>query len=193
MQSTQTVIRCDILPAVSWTTCMATWSDSPGAYWLLKGFAMQQRLTCSAPVIFYVSRIYNLLADVTSRPITGIVAHFHLFEQSPSAMCPQTFLTIFNSKYPLPQQRFWNYVQPPSALWYKLISMLRGQQLALQQWMIALDVPRGSVGLPMPNSVKLTPGCNIMPIPFNRPTSLPLLPGFELASMGTQSKLVSSL
>jgi hypothetical protein len=126
-------------------------------------------------------------------PLLVSPPHFHLLEQSPSAMCPQAFLTIFNCKYPLPQQRFWNNVQPPSALWCNLISVLCGQRLALWQWMITLDAPHGPTGLLMPNSVASAPGCNTIPSACNKLIPLPLPPGFKLAYLGMQSKLASSL
>jgi hypothetical protein len=173
---------------------MATRSESPVAYRLIKGLAMRQRIARAAPpTVFHVSGVNNILADVASRPVPGVASHFHLLEKSPNSMCPQTFLTIFDARYPLPQRRYWTNVQPPSALWYNVISTLRGQRLGLRQWMIALDEPHGPTGLPTPNSVESTPGCGTLRKPSNKPTSLPLPPGFELASSGTLSKLASNL
>jgi hypothetical protein len=69
MRHVQTAIGCDNSPAVAWTKRMATRSASPISFCLLKGLAMRQRLTRSAPpAVFHVAGIDNILADVASRP-----------------------------------------------------------------------------------------------------------------------------
>lgn len=98
MIDTQMAMGCDNLPAVAWTAQMATRSASPISFRLLCGLAMQQRLTKSAlPAIFHVAGVQNILADVASRPLQGVASHFHLLETRPSAMCPDTFLTMYNT------------------------------------------------------------------------------------------------
>jgi hypothetical protein len=188
------VIGCDNSPAVSWTTRMATRSATPIAYRLLRGLAMRQQVTRSAPpLIYHVAGINNILADVVSRPVHGVASHFHLMETLPHTMCPETFLTIFNADYPLPQKRPWRSVQPNFSLWSNVIATLRGQRLNLRQWTEKLDAPPGPTGPVMPNNAELTPGCAILIKRSNRRTSLPLPPGFELGSTGEQSKLDPSL
>jgi hypothetical protein len=153
---------------------------------------MGQRVTRSAPpMVYHVAGINNILADVASRPIKGLASHFHLMEQSP--LCPETFLTFFNSAYPLPQKQPWHSVQPNSGLWSNMISTLCGQQLDLRQWMGKLAKSPGPTGLSMPNSVRLIPGCATSTKLSGKRTSLPLPPGFELESTGERSKLASSL
>ena len=49
MRAIQTAIGCDNSPAVAWTTRMASRSASPISFRLLKGLAMRQRVTRSAP------------------------------------------------------------------------------------------------------------------------------------------------
>jgi hypothetical protein len=194
MAGAQIAIGCDNSPAVSWTTRMATRSASPVSYHLIKGFAMRQRRTRSAPpAVYHVAGTTNKLADVASRQLAGVASHFHLLEHAPGSMCPSTFLTLFNSHYPLPQKRPWTNVQPNSALWSNVISTLRGQRLGLRQWTIKLDERPGPTGLHMPDRADSTRTCDIYPSPSNKPTSLPLPPGFELASSGVQSKLASNL
>ena len=128
MRAAHLVIGCDNSPAVSWTTRMATRSASPIAYRLLRGLAMRQRVTRSAPpTVYHVAGINNILADVASRPINSVASHFHLMETMPHTMCPETFLTVFNSAYPLPQKQPWRSVQPNSGLWSNVIATLRGQ------------------------------------------------------------------
>jgi hypothetical protein len=190
MRHTLTAIGCDNSPAVAWTKRMATRSASPIAFRLLKGLAMRQRLTRSAPpAVFHVAGVDNILADVASRPMQGVATHFHLFENNPSAMCPNEFLTLFNSKYLLPQEQPWTSVQPHSDLWSSVISTLRGQKLPLRQWTTQLDQRPGGTGPDIRTNVKSIPGCVTIPSPPSKPTSLPLPQGFALASLGTQSRL----
>jgi hypothetical protein len=190
MEHALVAIGCDNSPAVAWTQRMATRSASPISFRLLKGLAMRQRLTRSAPpAVFHVAGIENILADVASRPLTGVGSHFHLFEDNPRAMCPTEFLTIFNSTYLLPQAQPWTSVQPPSDLWSNVISTLRGQKLPLRQWTTKLDQRPGTTGPSMPASVTSTHGCATTPSHPSKPTSLPLPQGFVLASSGTRSKL----
>ena len=194
MVGAQTAIGCDNSPAVSWTTRMATRSESHIAFRLLRGLAMRQRHTRSGPpAIFHVAGVQNTLADVASRPLTGVASHFHLLEKHPSAMCPQTFLTLFDSSYPLPQKQRWRNVQPPSGLWSNVISTLRGQPLALRQWTTAPDTSHGKTGAPTPASVRSIPGCDTTQKPHDSPTSLPLPQGFELESSGMRSRLDSKV
>jgi hypothetical protein len=176
MIATQTAIACDNSPAVAWTSRMASRSASPVSYRLLRGLAMRQRLTCSAPpAVFHIAGVQNTMADVASRAVKGVATPFHLLDKSPSVMCPETFLTHFNSTYPLPQTLPWTNVQPPSALWSKVILTLRGQRLPLRQWTITLEPARGKIGPTMPKSITSTPGCATIPSPPNklcRPGSL---------------------
>jgi hypothetical protein len=194
MVGAQIAIGCDNSPAVAWTTRMATRSETPISFRLLRGLAMRQRQTWSAPpAVFHVAGIQNTLADVASRPLAGVASHFHLLETLPSAMCPQTFLTIFDSSYPLPQQRRWHNVQPPSDLWSNAISTLRGQRLGLLQWTTKPVPPPGKTGLRMPASARLIPGSDTNLNSPNKPISLPLPHGFELGSSGMQSRLDTRL
>jgi hypothetical protein len=194
MCSIQAAIGCDNSPSVAWTTRMATRSASPISFRLLRGLAMRQRLTQSAPpAIFHVAGIQNILADVASRPMKGVASHFHLLENSPSAMCPDGFLTLYNSHYPLPQAQSWTNVQPPLDLWSSVILTLRGQRLPLRQWTIKPDQRPGSTGQIMPENAGSTPGYVTTQKHPNKATSLPLPQGFALESSGTQSRLDTNL
>jgi len=194
MAGIQTAIGSDNSPAVAWTTRMASRSSSPISFRLLKGFAMRQRTTRAAPpAVFHVAGLQNVLADVASRPVPGVAAHFHLLEKSPGAMCPETFLTLFNSSYPLPQRRPWHNVQPPSDLWSNVIATLRGQRLMLQRWTIKSGANISETGKHTPVRATSTLGFATTPSRANKSTSLPLPPGFALASSGMQSKLDTRL
>jgi hypothetical protein len=81
MKHAQTAIGCDNSPAVAWTTRMATRSSSPVSFRLLKGLAMRQRLTRSAP-------------PATSRPVNGVASYFHLFEKNQVPCVPMNFSLV---------------------------------------------------------------------------------------------------
>jgi hypothetical protein len=192
---TQAAIGSGNTPTVAWFTRMASRSGSPISFRLLRGLAMPQRVNRSAPTaLFHVAGLQNILADVASRPVTGVASRYHLYERDPNAMCPQSFLTHFNTSYPLPQQQPWLSVQPPSALWLKVISTLRGQRLELlRRWMMPGEELVGAIGPHTPANVESTRGSVNSPELKNNRTSLPLPPGFELASSGVQSKLATKV
>jgi hypothetical protein len=187
MQGVQMAIGSDNSPAVAWTTRMASRSQSPISYRLLKGFAMRQRTTRAAPpAVFHVAGTENTLADVASRVVPNVAS-------LPGVICPETFLTHFNTLYALPQRRSWHNVQPPLDLWLNVIATLRGRPLTLQQWTKRSDENISSTGPPMQSWPGLTPGSATIPKPQNKSASFPSPPGFELESMGMRSKLDTSL
>ena len=155
---------------------------------------MRQRTTQLAPpAIFHVAGTQYILADVASRPVNLVASHFHLLESRPDLMCPQTFLTVFNRLYPLPQPVSWINVQPPSNLFLSVISTLRGQQLGLQQWTRRVESSHGKTGLPMQPPATGTPGSASRTNQQGSNAFLPLPPGFVLGSLGTDGELASSL
>jgi hypothetical protein len=136
---------------------------------------MRQRITQAAPpVVFHVAGLQNTLADVASRPAKGVASHFHLLETTPCAMCPNSFLSLFDSSYPLPQKLRWTNVQPPFDLWSSVILKLRGQQLPLRQWTTRLDQRPGKTGATTPEHRPLdaTPfealQANLLPCRFRK-------------------------
>jgi hypothetical protein len=185
----QTAIGCDNSPAVAWTTRMATRSNSPIAFRLIKGLAMRQRTTRAAPpAVFHVAGVRNTLADVASRVIPGVPP----METTPVSVCPTEFLTHFDSSYPL-QTLSWTNVQPPSCLWSNVIATLRGLQLPLQRWTTSPGPKVLTTGPTMPVRVAPTHGYEATAKPSSRNTSCHLPPGFELASSDVRSKLDTNL
>lgn len=77
------------------------------------------------PAMFHISGVHNILGDVASHVVASVASYLqHLLEHLLGAMCPNTFLTISKSTYPLPQKRPWNNVQPYSALWSRMVLTL---------------------------------------------------------------------
>ncbi len=191
MAQAQLVIGCDNSPAVAWSTRMATRSESPIAFRLLKGLAMRQRTTRAAPpAVFHVAGTDNTLADVASRRFTALVRH-QAFANCVAKTPTHELLTIFNSSFPLPQSRSWTTAQPNSALLSSVISTLRGQRLGLQPWMTRPDKRPGQAGPAMHGKPASIPTCGTSRTPASNNPSLPLPPGCELASSGTAVKLAT--
>jgi len=72
-----------------------------------------------------------------------------------------------------------------------VISTLRGQGLELRRWMLPgeeLVGEIGEIGPPTPANVESICGSESSQKLKSNPTSLPLPPGFNLASSGVQSK-----
>jgi hypothetical protein len=102
----------DNTPTMMWTTCMADHSQAPTAGRLLRDLAAVQRSTQAGPLtINSIAGIDNDMADVASRS-------FHI-------TCPTTFLTFFQHRFPLPQQKSWTLVPLTP-------TTLAGKQLPMQ-------------------------------------------------------------
>jgi hypothetical protein len=177
----QVVIGCDNTPAVAWTKRMATRASSPIAYRLLRGLAMRQRATHAAPpAIYHVAGDQNTLADVASRAL-------------PSVSHPSAFLSHFNARFPHPQSPSWHRVHLSSDLCSNVISTLRGQQLELRRWMTKTGRNTGKIGAGMRSEPAPIPTCVTSADRTDITFSLPLPPGFELASTEKVGKLATSL
>ena len=198
LKHAQSAIGCDNSPSVSWTNRMATRSATHTAYRLLRGLAMRQRTTRSAPpAIFHVSGEQNILADTASRTMSEkLKAHACTLlgdDAAAGGLTPNMFLTVFNSIFTLPQNKSWHNVQPNSEMLSNVISTLRGQRLAIRQWTKKLEKRAGKTGCVMPRLQPLTLGSGSSPKPSSKISSLPLPQGFELGSLGMESVLDSSL
>jgi hypothetical protein len=188
LRHAQVAIGCDNSPAVAWTKKMATHASSPVAHRLLRGLAMRQRSTRAAPPeLYHVAGDTNTLADVASRKIKDVPC-FPSFASNPAA-----FLSYFNSRFLLPQSPSWQIVYPNSNHCSNVISTLRGQRLELRRWMTRNAPKVGRTGHATPEGPTLTPTSNRWASQIAPTCSLPLPPGFELASTETASKLDTSL
>jgi hypothetical protein len=199
MQAAQVAIGCDNSPAVAWAKRMATRSASPTAYRLLRGLAMRQRTTTSAPpAIFHVAGKQNILADTASRRLQVAEPHSTMHGEpnmpnNKQFVSANMFLTVFNAMFPLQQLGSWHNVPPPSVPYSNVISTLRGKRLELRRWTTRIERSHGLVGSPMPAQADLTPGCAVWIKPTSNSGSLPLPPGFALGSSDMAGRLDSSL
>jgi hypothetical protein len=132
MQHQRAGIFSDNTPTVAWTKHMADKSQSPTAGRLLRGLTAMQRSSQSGPfTVASVAGKHNKMADIASRS-------FHLDDAA--------FLTLFHSRFPLPQNKSWARVHLMQKMSSKVTCTLAGKRLPLQQWMTGCGPPTGSTG-----------------------------------------------
>ena len=191
MRRKRSVINCDNTPSVSWVHRMASRASSNVSHRLLRGMAMLQRATESAPPeLVSVAGDDNDMADIASR----IMKYWQpdtpaIFAQG--APNDEQFLTFYNARFPLPQNTSWTIVHPDPVTLSNVISTLRGQRLPMQQWMPPLVSHNGGGGLNTRPNAASTHGYGTVPGFESSKLSWPLPPGFELDFLGTRGKLVA--
>jgi hypothetical protein len=200
LKHVRSVIHCDNSPSVAWVTRMASRSTSPVAHRLLRGLAMRQRVTQSAPpTVVSIAGVENDLADVASRApekmgsvlrgdaVSPLFAHTKFPDVS-----DEGFLTFFNQRFPLPQESLWQLAHPEPEMLSNVISTLRGHRLILQRWTTPPARPAGANGTSIPRKHASSPTCEPVTDTASNSSSWPLPPGFELDSSGRNGRLVTS-
>jgi hypothetical protein len=156
---TRCIIFSDNTPTVSWASKMASKGEKTIAYNLLRGLAMFQRTTFSAPP--YLASIAgqesNGLADTAS--CIEKVLHPSAPPLSFTTVPLPALLTLFDSKFPLSQAKSWHGVTIPSEQLLNVISTLRGQQLTLQRWTVTPGCGLGNIGQNSASQPTSTLGC----------------------------------
>jgi hypothetical protein len=162
MTHTRCLTFSDNTPTVSWATKMASRAETSVAYNLLRGFAMLQRASSSAPpYIASIAGDSNGLADTASR--IEKVLHPAAPPLSFTAVPISELLTLFDSKFPLSQEKCWHGVTIPAAQLSLVISTLRGQRLTLQRWMVTPECDHGPTGPDSALKLMSTLGCENFP------------------------------
>jgi hypothetical protein len=131
----------DNSPSASWTARLISNSVHKTSARLIRALAMRaHKVESQVPVVPHWTGINNRPADVASSS----------FDPSNSCFLPSAtnFLSIFNSRFPLPQKHSWQLLGVPPEPLSKLISMLRGEILELRQWMYPPESRTGSSGRP---------------------------------------------
>jgi hypothetical protein len=145
----------DNTPTVAWTKRMADRSQSPTAGRLLRGLAAVQRASQAGPyTVGSVAGVDNEMADVASRSFNH-----------PDLQCNHSFLTHFNTRFPLPQQLSWTLAHPTPATILLVTSTLAGERLTLQRWMTPFEPPTGATGLSFVPTHDAPHTCSIPPSP----------------------------
>jgi hypothetical protein len=148
---TQTLLFSDNTPSVSWVNKMASRANTSISNNLLRGLAMLQRATGSAPpFIASIAGAQNGLADTASR--LEKIVHPNQSSGSFTPVPNNALLSVFNTRYPLTQEKSWHVVTLPAEQISLVISTLRRQRLPLRHWTVTPGHGPGSAG---PSSVSL--------------------------------------
>jgi hypothetical protein len=126
LQDKHVALYSDNSPSVHWIQRLAARS-SPAAMQLIRALALRLHTTRASPLTtLHIAGRSNAMTDVPSRSF-GSEAKWH---------CPSddTFLTLFNTLFPLPKQNSWNLFRLSSAASTKVISILQMKAFALDEW-----------------------------------------------------------
>ena len=115
----------DNSPTVSWVRRMA--ARSPVAAQLVRALALRLKLQgCSPLTPLHIAGSSNSMTDIPSRSF-GSKADWH-------CKTDDELLTLFNSRFPLPEQNSWSVYRPSRKICMRVISILRMQHSTMDEW-----------------------------------------------------------
>jgi hypothetical protein len=126
LREKQITLFSDNLPSVSWVTWLAS-KRSLVAEHLIQALVLRLKAMHACPLTpMHIEGKRNRIADVPSR----------LFGSKPAWTCTddKELLTLFNTRFPLPQQRSWTIYRPNCAVVMRVISALRMKRFTLDAW-----------------------------------------------------------
>ena len=112
-------------PTVGWVQRMAS-KRSKVAAQLIRALALRMKKRGAAPLTtLHISGVENAITDVPLRS----------FGSEPKWYCQTNsqLLTLFNKKFPLPNQNSWTVFQPNDALFLRVCSMLQMKPSSLEE------------------------------------------------------------
>ena len=119
-------IFSDNSPSVSWVTKMASRKSRVAAQ-LVRALALRLNIQQTCPLTpVHIPGVENALTDIPSRSF-GSVKEWECKSDT-------DFLTLFNTKFPLPQQASWTVFQFGSKMITRVISALRMTGIMLAEW-----------------------------------------------------------
>ena len=116
----------DNAPTVSWVTRLAS-KHSVIAAQLLRALVLRLKLKKCCPLTpIHIAGVKNSMADIPSRSFGS--------EPRWYCKCSSELLSLYNQKFPLPQQASWTVFQPTSEIAMRVISVLRMKHFSLDEW-----------------------------------------------------------
>jgi hypothetical protein len=116
----------DNSPTVSWVTKMAS-KKSRVAAQLVRALALCLNIKQSCPLTpVHIPGVENALTDIPLRSF-GSVPEWHCLSDG-------NLLTLFNNKFPLPEQASWTCFQFNTNVTMRMISALRMKGITLAEW-----------------------------------------------------------
>jgi hypothetical protein len=117
-------ISCDNTPAVAWASRLASSKSTAGNH-LCRALALRQHVHRASPLLtISIAGINNDMADVASRAA----------KHTSQSNSHQDFLSMFSSKFPLPQKHSWHLYHLPSRSFSRVTSCLLGKPLTMASW-----------------------------------------------------------
>ena len=132
----------DNSPTVHWVQRLAA-RHSQVAMQLIRALALRLQVATASPLIpLHIAGVNNAMTDIPSRSF-GSNKQWHCVNED-------SFLTLFNSFFPLPNQASWTVYRPSSAISTRLTSILQMQVTTADVWRRLPRIGRniGRVGLP---------------------------------------------
>ena len=140
-------------PTVTWTKKLTSRKSKTAAA-LLRVMATRLKAAGASPLIpMHIAGVENAITDIPSRSFGRIGKWF--------CDSDEKFLTLFNSKFPLPNQNSWSVCHLPKDLSSKLVSVLLTQASEPAEWRrpSSRRINTGLTGLPMRNLWEWTLTC----------------------------------
>ena len=123
---THVALFSDNSPTVSWVERLACRSSLVAGQ-LIRALALRLKTMGASPLTtLHVPGVQNAMTDIPSRSF-GIPAKWHC--ESDDAL-----LTLYNSHFPLPNQRSWTVYQVSSKISTRILSVLRTKLISLEEW-----------------------------------------------------------
>jgi hypothetical protein len=172
----------DNSPTVSWVTRLAS-RKSLVAEHLVQALALRLKTMHACPLTpHHIEGKRNAIADVPSPS----------FGSNPAWACASNtdLLNLFNSRFPLPQQKSWTVYHPNCAVVMRVISALRMKPFILDDWVRLPTRGRcvGEIGAPMSNTWEWIRTYNRSHTPSESDASQDLQPEREQVSTHTDDK-----
>ena len=129
-------------PTVSWVKRLAS-RHSVVAAQLVRAMTLRMKLQGACPITpVHIPGVENAMTDIPSRSF-GSVAEWHCHTET-------QLLTLFNTRFPLPGQASWTVFRITSKIFMRVISVLRMQDIALEEWRRLPRIGKhiGNIGAP---------------------------------------------
>ena len=179
----------DNSPTVGWVARMAA-KRSLVAAQLLRALALRLKTKGASPLTpFHVAGCENAMADIPSRS----------WGSNPQWACEtdDNLLTLFNAKFPLPEQASWSVYRPSFAICMRVISVLRMTAFSMDEWRRLPEIGRytGAIGPPTPRLWEWTLTYRRSHSKTKSASSLDSPPGFAVDTTveNTKSQLARSV
>ena len=145
LQEKRVAVFSDNDPTVSWVKRLAS-RHSMVAAQLVRALALRMKLRRACPITpVHIPGVENAMTDIPSRSFGSVAEWF--------CKTDLDLLTLFNARFPLPGQASWTVFRITSRVFMRVISVLRMQDIALEEWrrLPKIGGHIGNIGAPMSN------------------------------------------